>query len=484
MSSIWQLDAPWRPRPPLARSISCDTAIIGGGLAGILTAALLSAEGNRVVVLEADRIGSGQTSRTTAKVTSQHGAVYHKLEHSLGLSAAGQYADANQRAIAAYRQLIRTKKIRCCWEDTDACLYSTEDEEKLILEAEAQRRAGLPSVFSRDSSLPFPVRGVVRLGAQGQFHPLRFLFALTEELPVYEKSRVLSVDGNHLETTGGSVRAENIIFACHYPFVNWPGGYFMRMHQERSYVLALKGAPQLSDHFYCVDRGGLSLRQAGEYLLIGGGSHRTGENKSAGQYDALRRSAALLFPGSQEAACWSAQDCVTLDSVPYIGQFSAFTPNWHVATGFGKWGMSSAMVAALLLRDILHGREAGWGKIFSPQRIDPRASAVSLANEGAHAIKGLGQQLFAEAGSYAEILPPGHGGIAVLKGEKVGIYKSPSGEVWLVSVRCPHLGCELTWNAEEKSWDCPCHGSRFDYKGQSLDGPAQENLAAWRLETL
>ncbi len=482
MSSIWYTDTAIQTRPPLTSDQKCDAAVIGAGLTGILTAAMLSAEGRRVIVLEADRIGSGETGRTTAKVTSQHGAIYHKLEHTLGSSAAGQYADANQRAITAYRQLIRSKRIRCGWEDVDACLYSTEDTEALLLEAQAQRKAGLNAVFSKHADLPFPVKGTVRLGMQGQFHPMHFLLSLAQNETIYEKTRVLSVEGNHVCTAQGTVAAEHIIFACHYPFVNWPGGYFLRMHQERSYVLALTDTPHLTDHYYSIDKGGLSLRQAGRFLLLGGGCHRTGENQSGGQCESLRRSASLAFPGCREAGFWSAQDCVTLDSVPYIGQFAASTPNWYVATGFGKWGMSSAMVSALLLRDAALGRDISWGKIFSPQRLEPRASAASLMDEGIHAVKGLGQQMFAGARSFAETLPPGHGGVVDLHGEKVGIYHTPTGEIWMVCVRCPHLGCQLTWNADEKSWDCPCHGSRFDYKGQSLNGPAQEQIEACRLD--
>lgn len=481
MSSIWHQSARRATAPPLEKDIKTEIAVIGGGLTGILTAAALAAEGKRVTVLDAASIGSGQTGRTTAKVTSQHGSIYRKLEHALGLPAAGQYAEANQRAVSAYRQLIRMRRIRCGWEDTDACLYSTESSEALLREAQAQQRAGLNAQFSLETDLPLSTKGVVRLGGQGIFHPLQFLYALADDLTVYENTRVLSVDDDRIETERGSVQAEQIIFACHFPFVNWPGAYFLRMHQERSYVLALTGTPKIPACCYSIDHGGLSLRPAGEYLLFGGGAHRTGEIGSASPYDALRRSAAMLFPDSREAAHWSAQDCVTLDGVPYIGQFAASTPNWYVATGFGKWGMTSAMAASELLRDLVLGRDAGWGGIFSPQRITPAASAASLLNEGVHAVKGLTRQLFAPARAAAQTLPPDHGGVVELEGEKVGLYKTAQSDVWLVDVRCPHLGCELSWNSAEKSWDCPCHGSRYDYRGQSLDGPAQTSLTAYHL---
>lgn len=484
MNSIWQLDAMHTKRPSLSMDQSCEIAVIGGGLTGVLTAALLTEEGKRVILVEAETIGSGQTGRTTAKVTSQHGAIYHYLTNSLSPDTAAAYADANQHAVAAYRQLIRQRRIRCCWEDICSVIYSTENNNFLEEEAAAQRSAGLPSMLTKDSDLPFPTTGTIYLPHQGQFHPLRFLYALAEDLTIYEKTRVLAVEGNRLKTTGGIIDAEHIIFACHYPFINWPGGYFLRMHQERSYVLGLKNAPTLTGHYYSADHGGLSLRQAGEYLLLGGGGHRTGENTSGMQYDALRRSASLLFPESRECCCWSAQDCITADRIPYIGQFSAATPNWYIATGFGKWGMSSAMVAAELLKSMILGRDSNRDNIFSPQRLEPTASAASLTDDGIHAIKGLGKSFLFPARSFAETLPPGHGGVVDIYGKKAGVYKSSSGEIWAVDVRCPHLGCQLTWNQDEKSWDCPCHGSRFDYKGQSLNGPAQNQLTAHRLDKI
>ena len=422
--------------------------------------------------------------RPVAQVTSQHGTIYHTLEHKLGKEISAQYAEANQRAVFTYRQLIEKKQIQCNWEDVCACLYATENESLLHTELQAQQNAGLPVKFIKTSELPFPTKGTIQLPNQGQFHPLRFLYHLADDLQIYENTRVLTADKNQLETTGGTVQAEQIIFACHFPFINWPGGYFLRMHQERSYVLALTGTPRLSNHYYAVDHGGLSLRQAGNILLLGGGSHRTGENQSGGQYDTLRRCAELLFPNAKACTCWSAQDCMTLDHIPYIGQFSAATPQWYVATGFGKWGMSNSMVAAELLRDLILGHSTAWGSIFSPQRFPLKASTPSLLKESFHAAQGLGQRFFAPAKAAAQTLPPEHGGVVEWQGEKVGIYKSACGEIWMVDIRCPHLGCQLTWNSDEKSWDCPCHGSRFDYQGNNLDHPAQEQLPSQRIDTL
>ena len=478
MESIWHQTAASAPRPPLAEDLETEASVIGGGLAGVLTAALLEEAGVETVVLEAQRLGGGQTGNTTAKVTAQHGTLYHKLEKTLGLAAARLYAGANQAAISQYERLIGARGIRCGWERLSAWLYAREEEGLLEREAGAQERAGLPVELCRETDLPFPVRAALRCSEQAQFHPLRFLFALAEGLRVYEGTRVLEAEGDRLRTAGGTVRARHIVFACHFPFVNVPGYYFLRMHQERSYVLALEGTKKLEGMYYSADPGGLSLRWAEGKLLAGGGGHRTGENREGGRFQGLARTAALLFPEAREASRWSAQDCVTLDGVPYIGRFSASTPDWYVATGFGKWGMTSAMAGAQLLRDLITGRENAYEGLFSPQRFTPAASAAALADNGLHAARDLGRELLAPARELLDALPPGHGGVVEAEGRKVGAYRSPDGQVFLVDTRCPHMGCQLEWNPDELSWDCPCHGSRFDFRGRLLSGPAQSGVEA------
>ncbi len=484
MTSLWHETAHFSPRPTLEGDIETEAAVIGGGMAGILTAAMLEEAGVRTVVLEADRVGSGQTGGTTAKVTAQHGTIYRRLEEHLGGENAALYAQANQEAVERYEKLIRDRDISCGWQRLPAYLYSMTGDPALEAETAAQERAGLPVCLTEHTALPFPVKGAARCDRQGQFHPLQFLFALSEGLTVYEHTRALSVEGGEVRTDHGAVRAGAVIFACHFPFLNMPGYYFARMHQERSYVLALRGAPAVEGMYYSVDAGGLSLRQAGDYLLVGGGGHRTGENKSGGQYDALSRSSALLFPGAREAFRWSAQDCVTLDGLPYIGQFSAATPRWYVATGFAKWGMTSAMVSAVLIRDLLTGKDNPYAGLFSPQRFTPAASMDELVKNSVHAARDWGREWFTPGRADFEALPLGHGGIVDREGKKVGVYKSPEGDVFLIDPCCPHMGCQLEWNPEEKSWDCPCHGSRFDVRGGLLTGPAQAGLNArqWRGE--
>lgn len=474
MESIWSQTCRLPPRETLPGDIRTDIAVIGAGMAGILIASALQEAGRRVIVLEAGRIASGQTRNTTAKVTCQHALLYEKLTRSLGPDKARQYAQANAAALEEYRRIISQRNIPCDWEPQDAYVYGA-DTAQLRKEAETAAALGLPASFVEETKLPFPAAGAVRFENQAQFHPLKFLRAIAEPLTVYENTSVQRVEENQIITQWGRVQAEQIVFACHFPFVNFPGLYFARMHQERSYVIALENAAPMNGMWIGAEQGAYSFRNYGSLLLLGGGGHRCGENSTGGRYEMLRQQAAQWYPGSREVAHWSAQDCVTADSVPYVGPYAASRPHWFVATGFQKWGMTSSMVAAMLLRDQLCGREPPWAEVFDPGRFDEK-TLTGLAKESGQAIKGLAKQLFQIPAEAAKELLPGHGGIVFWKGEKLGVYKDESGALWPVDIRCPHLGCQLEWNPDELSWDCPCHGSRFDCRGRLISGPAQEDL--------
>ncbi|MBO1722205.1 FAD-dependent oxidoreductase [Extibacter sp. GGCC_0201] len=447
--SYWKETVSIPARNPLAGDISIDTVIIGGGMAGILTAFLLQKKGRECIVLEAGRIGCGQTGCTTAKVTSQHNLIYAGLIKAKGEALARQYAQANQAAVREYESVIRRLKIECDWKECPAYLYADRKKTELHNEYMAALRLGIPAKWTEDTELPFRIEGALRFDAQGQFHPMKFLKALSEEVTVYENTKVLKVTDNGVETDKGNVQAANIVFASHYPFVNMPGYYFMRMHQERSYVLAVKGASPLNGVYLGVDEDSLSLRTAGDLLLIGGGAHRTGDNEYGGRYKKLEGAAARWWPGSKEAFRWSAQDCMTLDAVPYIGRFSARKQNWYVATGFQKWGMTSSMVSAMILSDQICGEKNPYEEVFSPQRHIGRSAAGSLIKES------------------------GHTATTLAKPSKLPEERKEN----VRTTRCSHLGCHLSWNPDEKTYECPCHGSRFDCKGRVTDGPAQKDIS-------
>lgn len=410
-----------------------DVIVIGAGLTGLLTGYYLQKQGHNVLILEGDTIASGQTERTTAKITSQHGLIYDKLIRTVGLRKAALYARANEAAIEEYRRLIEENGIECGFKRVPAYLYTLKDAELLRRECDAARKVGIDAFFTTETELPFQVAGAVCFRQQAQFQPLEFVKAIASQLVIREHTRVLKVRGRKVITEHSVLTADKIVIATHYPLRNIPGFYFLRQHQERSYVLALEGCSRMQGMYYGVDKDGFSFRQADEILLFGGQSGRTGENAAGGRYDALEEAARKYFPHCREVTRFAAQDCMPHDGIPFIGRYSVFTPHLYVATGFHKWGMTFAMTAAMILQDQLCGRENPYAEVFSPQRMNLRASARNFLMDAGVSIKNL--------------LTPG-------------------------APRCPHMGCRLVWNPEEKSWDCPCHGSRFDENGKLLDNPA------------
>lgn len=444
---IWNEEVKIKKREPLNGDLSVEAVIIGAGITGILTAHFLQKAGKKVAVLEADRIGNGQTGKTTAKITYQHGMCYHNLIQNVGKEEALDYLTANRLALDAYRQLIQEEKIDCDFRECDSYLYTLEENHLLEQEEKAAISLGIDALLTNRTELPMPVKAALRFPGQAAFHPMKFIKHLAEDLTIYEDTRVDSIEDTgvgeyKILTNRGTVIAKKMVVACHFPFNLRPGYYFARMHQERSYVVALQGATAtpLQNLYYGIDKGGHSFRQSGEYLLLGGGGHRTGENRQGGQYEQLFAAAGRLFPGCQISHYWSAQDCITLDDIPYIGQFARGTKDIYVATGFKKWGMTHAMAAARILSEKILWGESSFGRVFRPSRFHAKVSMPNLLREGAHSVKNL------------------------------TIPHEPE------KIRCAHMGCFLSRNPEESTWDCPCHGSRFTEDGKLIDGPAKKGL--------
>ena len=442
MKSIWSESCSLPERESLKDDIVVEAAVIGAGMAGLLTAYFLEKQGLKTVVLEGFSTVGGVTKNTTAKITSQHDLIYDRLIQKFGVELAGQYAWANQRAIKTYREMIKENQIDCGFEIKPSFVYSLRDAKPIEDEAVAAGKLGIEAEFTTITDLPFAVKAAVKFENQAQFNPLQFLRAISKDLTIYEHTMAREIRDDVIITEHGRVTADHIVVATHFPFVNIPGWYFARMHQERSYVIALKNAVQLNGMYIDENPDGYSFRNYGEYLLLGGAPHRTGKHPQKSSYETLRKAAKELFPQSEEVACWSAQDCVTWDNVPYIGQYAASTPNLYVATGFKKWGMTGAMAAAEIITDSICGRQNDCAEVFSPQRFHASASMKNLLTDAGHSVAGL----------------------------TAGALSAPSR-------RCAHLGCRLQWNEDEKTWDCPCHGSRYDSGGKLLDGPATKGLS-------
>lgn len=471
MKSIWHWeDIP--ARPPLSEDIRADVCVIGGGITGLNCARLLKEAGLNAVVLEAARLGAGTTGRTTGKITAQHDLIYDFLARTSGGAAARAYAEINLRALETYARIVRDEKIACAFTRGDSFVFTRGDATYLENERAAMVRAGLDAYLTDKTELPFPVARALGLRDQAHFHPMRYLAAISENLSIYENTRALEVEKGAVSTPGGSVRADHIIVATRFPFLNAPGYYFLRMHQEMSCAMAFEGPAPLSGMHIDSADGGLSLRPFEKWTIVSSGSWRTGENPG-GQYETLVRKAAEMFPGARPVAKWSAEDCVTQDRLPFVGHYGPRSQNLYVATGFGKWGMTLSMASALILTDMILGRAPGLG-LFSPRRT-PIHALRALGDDLVASAKGLARHLKPPAGAFDD-LGPGEARIAELDGRKWGAYRDPAGEIHAVSATCPHLGCVVSWNPDDLSWDCPCHGSRFDIHGNLLDGPAAVDL--------
>lgn len=478
MKSVWSSEANFKKRETLDKDIECDIVVIGAGMAGILTAYLLSKSGRDVVVIDAKSIGSGVTKNTTAKITSQHDLIYDKLIKEFGEEGARQYAKANELAIQKYKEIINEENINCDLEDKDACLYTLDNFQALEDEYNAAKKLGIDAELVIGLDLPIKVRGALKFKNQAQFNPLKFLKSIAEKLTIYENTTALDITEENVVVTKDDkkIKANKIVVATHYPFLNTPGFYFMRMHQERSYVLALENAQDVNGMYKGIDKNGYSFRNYKNLLIFGGEAHRTGENEEGGSYDKLRKAAKELYPNSVEKYHWSAQDCITLDNIPYIGHYSSKTPNIYVETGFKKWGMTSSMVAAMIVSDMILGKENDFSAIFSPRRFDLSVAMKNAANDLIKTTKNFIAQRINMPEASLNNIKKGHGGIVEYEGKKVGVYKDHEGNVFTVSTKCTHLGCELHWNADDLTWDCPCHGSRFNYKGKWIDSPTNKDL--------
>lgn len=480
MKSIWSEFNNIKRCEKLQENIKTEVAVIGAGIAGILIAYKLQNLGKKVIILEANRIASGQTQNTTAKITSQHGLIYEMLIKKFGEERARQYSDINNQAVEEYKKLIYKRSIDCDFEEQDSYVYTLHDEGKMYSETEAAKKLGIDAYFTKDTGLPFNVAGAVKFPKQAQFNPIKFIENIAESLIIYEDTPVRAVNKDIIVTDKAEVQAQKIVFASHYPIINFPGMYFTRMHQSRSYVLALKNTEPVNGMYISADGDGTSFRNYRDYLLFGGGSHRTGENETGDEYNKLRQKAKSLYPNSIEERHWSAQDCMTIDGIPYIGKYSAKRPNWYVATGFNKWGMTSAMVSAIVISDAVCEKNNICSQIFDPGRFMV-SDIKGLINEGKAAVKGIGKENFKAPVKLLKDLEVGNGDIIEIENEKFGVYKESEERIYAVSIKCPHLGCQLEWNADEKSWDCPCHGSRFDYTGKLIDNPAQNCLKMYKV---
>ncbi|MBQ8719413.1 MAG: FAD-dependent oxidoreductase [Clostridia bacterium] len=431
MSSIFEVGVKTAIYPPLTEDASCDTLVIGGGIAGILTAYRLKEAGVDCIVAEADRICRRTTANSSAKVTAQHGLIYSELIERYGKDFAVLYLKANADAVEKFDTLSHLYP--CDFERCDSYIYSRNSKKRLEDELCALESIGYPASLTNLTPLPFETVGAIRFSNQGKINIVKLAHALARELKIYERTRIVNIEKGVATAEGGyRIYSKRTVVATHFPILNRHGAFFLKMHQNRSYFVALKGAPLISGVYLDEDKSGYSHRSYRDTLLIGGGAHKVAQD--GGGFGIVEDFAKKCYPCAEIVAKFAAEDCITLDSVPYIGQYSRRTPHLYVITGFNKWGMSTAMAGAEVIRDLIINGKSEYSSVFDPSR--------SMLT------KTLGENILSSAKG---LLTP-------------------------KKKRCSHLGCALKWNPHERSWDCPCHGSRFGEDGNILDGPANKGV--------
>lgn len=495
-TSLWLATTPETEYPPLSRNdLTVDVAIIGGGMVGLTAATLLKEAGLTVAVLETKRIVHGVTGYTTAKLTSLHTLIYDYLVRHFGDWKAKLYADANQAAIEFVANLVDKRNIACDFTRADAYTYTLHEDEVKYIEAEekAALRLGLPASLTTETSLPFPVKAAIRLENQAFFHPRKYLLALAQDIPdagnyIFEETRVLDVEDADpcvITTDRGILKARDVIIASHFPTID-KAFYFARMTPHRSYVLGLRLNGAIPSGLYISSSEPFhSIRphkaeDGSEMLLVGGEGHKAGQGgDTVARYKNLEAWARENFPVADVAYRWSTQDNKTMDRVPYIGWATPSTRHLYVATGFGGWGMTGTTVAAMLLRDMITRRENPWKELYDPNRLNLE-SVPGLVKENVDAATHLIADRFKVV--ISDDIAPGEGAIVESEKGKIALFKENNGTLHRLSPICTHIGCFVGWNPAEKSWDCPCHGSRFAADGTVLHGPALRNLE--RLDTV
>ncbi len=504
MSSYWiQSTKNLKLNEKITNNYETDVCIIGAGLAGLSTGYYLAKEGVNVIILDKDNIGQKVSGNTTAKITLQHNLIYDYLIKSFGTDFAMKYFKSNKEAISNIKKIIDDENIECDFEYQDNYVYTTNQDDITKIHNEIKAINSLNNIlnsnekdifadFVTSCNLPFKMCGAIKVKDQAQFHPLKYMFGLSKAIKnkggiIFTNSLVTDVkqkDGVYTTYTDKHfIKSKYIVIASHFPFKDFPGFYFSKMYQSTSYVLGIDTKSDLFDGMYISsDKPTFSYRTAKykdkKILIMAGGDHKTGyapDNNQTG-YNILEQEAKKYYPNCEILYKWNTRDCITIDKVPYIGDFSNLMPNMFVATGFNKWGITSSNVAANIIRDKILGIKNEYSKIYEATRFSPIKNAHEMKNITSQVLKSFVTNRIKIPEENLSAIKNDNGGIIKVNGASIGIYKDINGKVFAVNPTCTHLGCLLTWNNLDKTWDCPCHGSRFDYTGKNLYDPAFKDL--------
>ncbi|WP_410512692.1 FAD-dependent oxidoreductase [Paenibacillus sp. BR2-3] len=491
--SLWRDTTDLPSFPKLAGDHDTDVAVVGGGITGITTAYLLSKAGYKVTLLEAGVLLNGTTGFTTAKITAQHGMFYDDLIKHFGEENARLYYQSNSAAIEWIISTAKELNLSCGMEREAAYLYADAGDEKTLKQLEKEFKAyeklGLPGEWLEHVPLPLRVEGAIKMPGQARFHPLQYLQGLIKAFldnggVIYEHT----VIGEKVEQDGGGltliteksqhrISCRHAVSASHFPFYDGGDLYFTRLKPERSYVLAIQPETDFEGGMYLSAGGPTRSLRAVEWegkrlVLVGGESHKTGQGICTfGHYEKLEQFAGQLLGIKSIPYRWSAQDLVTLDRVPYIGRVSE-KEEIYIATGFKKWGMTSGTMAALMISDQIQRKDNPYTELYDPSRFKASPSIKNFIVTNSNVAKEFVAGKLDFVHRKTSDLKPDEGAVVRHDGKRAGAYRDSEGKLHLVDTTCTHMGCEVEWNDGERSWDCPCHGSRFSYDGEVFEGPA------------
>ena len=481
--------------PKLEKDIKADVCIVGGGIVAAITAYLLSDSGLKICILEKDKVCSGVTTNTTAKITSQHGLFYDYLLNNFDFNFAKKYLDSNEEAISLIKNIIEKEKINCDFEMQNAYVFTTskQEDEKIKKEVEVVNKLGLNAEYL--TNIPLPIKDVlsaIKFPNQAQFHARKYVLNLFDIISkkgvkIFENSKVVNIKHNadyySVYTDSNVIKSKYVVMATHYPIKNFPGFYFLKMYQSKSYAIAVDTKEELFPGMYINSWDPIISFRTVPYnnsrlLIVVGGDNKTGATdiQIEDKFNNLENYVKNIYPHMEVKYRWSTEDCITLDKVPYIGEFSNLYKNMYIATGFKKWGMTSSHVAGKIISDKILNKESKYSEIYTATRLGPVKNIKELGNMLKESVYSLVINKTKHALNSLDDISNGNGGIVNFNNEKIGVYKDNFGKMFAVKPYCKHLGCELSWNNLEKTWDCPCHGSRYDYTGKIITEPTKKNL--------
>ncbi|WP_408008745.1 FAD-dependent oxidoreductase [Pseudalkalibacillus sp. A8] len=496
---IWRADAGLPSFDTLTEDQTVDVAIIGGGITGITTAYLLSRSGHKVALIDAGNIINGTTGHTTAKITAQHDLIYDELIQHIGEVRAKQYYQSNTEAIRFIQNIINENNTDCDFKNEDAYLYATTkaSKQKLQKEYDAYRKLGIDGDLVDQIPFDIPVESALVMKNQAQFHPLRYLLPLTEKIKanggqIFENTTAVDVETGTKPTVvtrnGFKINCNHVVIASHFPFFEGKGFYFARMYAERSYAIAIKSEkPYPGGMYLSVDQPKRSLRtttfNGEEYILVGGENHKTGHGiNTIKHYEALQDWAQITLGIREYPFRWSTQDLTTIDKIPYIGKIRSKYDNIFIATGFKKWGMTTSAIAAQLITDLITKGLSPYADLYTPSRFYTDPSLKNLVVQNADVAGHFVAGKVGLAHRKLKEMANDEGAVVKVNGKRAGAYKDKNGCLHLVDTTCTHMGCETEWNSGDRTWDCPCHGSRFAIDGTVVEGPAEKPLKKVSLE--